>query len=118
MTTEPMCRSVSSFTAAARSAVGSIVTTLPPLAARIVLTFISSLLGSWLRKRPAIPCMDNDPPRGWFRQDVVQCEKTAPLMGINFIPLPVTLARVLTVSYTHLRAHETDSYLVCRLLLA
>ena len=25
--------------------------------------------------------------------------------------------RVLPVSYTHLRAHETDSYLVCRLLL-
>src|SRR5664279_4405016 len=25
--------------------------------------------------------------------------------------------RVLAVSYTHLRAHETDSYLVCRLLL-
>ena len=24
---------------------------------------------------------------------------------------------VMTVSYTHLRAHETDSYLVCRLLL-
>ena len=24
---------------------------------------------------------------------------------------------VVTVSYTHLRAHETDSYLVCRLLL-
>ena len=24
---------------------------------------------------------------------------------------------VLPVSYTHLRAHETDSYLVCRLLL-
>src|SRR5664279_4837550 len=24
---------------------------------------------------------------------------------------------VLSVSYTHLRAHETDSYLVCRLLL-
>ena len=23
----------------------------------------------------------------------------------------------MTVSYTHLRAHETDSYLVCRLLL-
>ena len=27
------------------------------------------------------------------------------------------LERVGTVSYTHLRAHETDSYLVCRLLL-
>src|SRR5680860_1682252 len=25
--------------------------------------------------------------------------------------------RTKTVSYTHLRAHETDSYLVCRLLL-
>src|SRR5680860_1708984 len=27
------------------------------------------------------------------------------------------VAGVLPVSYTHLRAHETDSYLVCRLLL-
>src|SRR5665647_1614795 len=27
------------------------------------------------------------------------------------------LERLTTVSYTHLRAHETDSYLVCRLLL-
>src|SRR5665647_135103 len=27
------------------------------------------------------------------------------------------LFRMITVSYTHLRAHETDSYLVCRLLL-
>ena len=26
-------------------------------------------------------------------------------------------ASLVTVSYTHLRAHETDSYLVCRLLL-
>ena len=25
--------------------------------------------------------------------------------------------KILPVSYTHLRAHETDSYLVCRLLL-
>ena len=28
-----------------------------------------------------------------------------------------TVGRRDTVSYTHLRAHETDSYLVCRLLL-
>src|SRR5665647_3581319 len=27
------------------------------------------------------------------------------------------ITREITVSYTHLRAHETDSYLVCRLLL-
>src|SRR5665647_3753922 len=31
-------------------------------------------------------------------------------------PWPV-MHRMIAVSYTHLRAHETDSYLVCRLLL-
>src|SRR5680860_1682337 len=34
----------------------------------------------------------------------------------SVIPLKA-LRRTMTVSYTHLRAHETDSYLVCRLLL-
>ena len=33
------------------------------------------------------------------------------------IKVGVTNAWTGTVSYTHLRAHETDSYLVCRLLL-
>ena len=33
---------------------------------------------------------------------------------LNRLSPSATLA---TVSYTHLRAHETDSYLVCRLLL-
>ena len=33
------------------------------------------------------------------------------------LPNKLTLTRILPVSYTHLRAHETDSYLVCRLLL-
>ena len=40
---------------------------------------------------------------------------------INFLPLNyvnLTLScDAVAVSYTHLRAHETDSYLVCRLLL-
>ena len=31
--------------------------------------------------------------------------------------VPALLNVLQTVSYTHLRAHETDSYLVCRLLL-
>src|SRR5680860_1793006 len=31
--------------------------------------------------------------------------------------VPSTVVWLLPVSYTHLRAHETDSYLVCRLLL-
>src|SRR5664279_1233254 len=33
------------------------------------------------------------------------------------IPFWFGWSTVLSVSYTHLRAHETDSYLVCRLLL-
>ena len=33
------------------------------------------------------------------------------------IPVTVNGIKVKSVSYTHLRAHETDSYLVCRLLL-
>ena len=33
---------------------------------------------------------------------------------VRFFPVMLAL---IPVSYTHLRAHETDSYLVCRLLL-
>ena len=37
--------------------------------------------------------------------------------AVEFI-LQVVLEKIVdSVSYTHLRAHETDSYLVCRLLL-
>ena len=36
---------------------------------------------------------------------------------IDNLELFSLLANVAAVSYTHLRAHETDSYLVCRLLL-
>src|SRR5665647_3861083 len=32
-------------------------------------------------------------------------------------PCRIAQPRTRSVSYTHLRAHETDSYLVCRLLL-
>ena len=43
-------------------------------------------------------------------------------IGLNalftFVYLMTALgAVIISVSYTHLRAHETDSYLVCRLLL-
>ena len=37
--------------------------------------------------------------------------------GEWFTPLREAIAAYVAVSYTHLRAHETDSYLVCRLLL-
>src|SRR5665647_2603037 len=35
----------------------------------------------------------------------------------NSFLLATTMEYIKPVSYTHLRAHETDSYLVCRLLL-
>src|SRR5664279_6392651 len=41
-------------------------------------------------------------------------ETAAPLRSVGAEEVPATSA---AVSYTHLRAHETDSYLVCRLLL-
>src|SRR5665647_531630 len=37
--------------------------------------------------------------------------------GDDRTPLGEARAELEAVSYTHLRAHETDSYLVCRLLL-
>src|SRR5665647_2429869 len=38
-------------------------------------------------------------------------------LGIGEVVAVSTITRANAVSYTHLRAHETDSYLVCRLLL-
>ncbi len=38
-------------------------------------------------------------------------------MGIDRIKKNLRLDTRVVLSYTHLRAHETDSYLVCRLLL-
>ena len=38
-------------------------------------------------------------------------------IGCCLIAVSLRLHKPMTVSYTHLRAHETDSYLVCRLLL-
>src|SRR5664279_1982222 len=49
---------------------------------------------------------------------ILICDITRPVP--NSLILPVLVKELLhagTVSYTHLRAHETDSYLVCRLLL-
>ena len=60
----------------------------------------------------------------WGVGIAVQCRKSRPFksndkgrkdMAEEIITS--TNAETATVSYTHLRAHETDSYLVCRLLL-
>src|SRR5664279_6180432 len=52
--------------------------------------------------------------------DAVKPEDTHPLTALSVksvISAPLDGASLKSVSYTHLRAHETDSYLVCRLLL-
>src|SRR5665647_1814642 len=38
-------------------------------------------------------------------------------LGLEYAGAPQVGLDLVSVSYTHLRAHETDSYLVCRLLL-
>ena len=48
-------------------------------------------------------------------KDRQKIEVTIPMKG-NIIRSEQTSSDM-SVSYTHLRAHETDSYLVCRLLL-
>src|SRR5665647_3741244 len=47
---------------------------------------------------------------GWLRK--VGCTHNPEVAGSN--PAPATSEGAGPVSYTHLRAHETDSYLVCR----
>src|SRR5665647_3594832 len=42
---------------------------------------------------------------------------TSTTLGSPIVKVPVLSNATSAVSYTHLRAHETDSYLVCRLLL-
>src|SRR5208282_4902626 len=58
-----MRRSDSSFTAAARSAVGSIVTTFPRLRCKMCLTIIAASLVLAVDGKAAVPSLDNDPPR-------------------------------------------------------
>src|SRR5680860_1022891 len=61
-------------------------------------------------------------PRQWITildRDVVECSivHTHAHCAVLFLDEQdrSTERRLTTVSYTHLRAHETDSYLVCRL---
>ena len=58
----------------------------------------------------------------WGRKEIRMAEHEMPgLMALREEyagKKPLAGARIAgSVSYTHLRAHETDSYLVCRLLL-
>ena len=53
-----------------------------------------------------------------FRFEVIGRENLKAVRdGRAYVIAPNHIANLDPVSYTHLRAHETDSYLVCRLLL-
>src|SRR5680860_1606179 len=67
------------------------------------------------------PTVGKTPPRA-----NMPCSKHYGLMALGLLYLLCVTRQIghmqnrqttKTVSYTHLRAHETDSYLVCRLLL-
>src|SRR5665647_3624047 len=57
--------------------------------------------------------------------DELEAEKVMEVYSPHFPPQVLVnkdctvrpVSNIISVSYTHLRAHETDSYLVCRLLL-
>src|SRR5664279_5903474 len=53
----------------------------------------------------------------WNQALIVQYNATSATTAAEARQSRTTLSMVVAVSYTHLRAHETDSYLVCRLLL-
>ena len=61
--------------------------------------------------------------RGTEQEDLFQIGCIGLIKAIDNFNLDMDVAfstyavPMITVSYTHLRAHETDSYLVCRLLL-
>src|SRR5664279_1762842 len=98
MTTTPMLFAANSFTAAARSAVGSIVTTSPRLSAKMFLTIIAASLDPAAECSPAFRFIDNDPPRGWLRQETVHCNKIAPQCQLTADIAPVAL----TLSLIHI----------------
>src|SRR5680860_1798206 len=56
-------------------------------------------------------------PRSWARRTASSRCSPAATGGFARWPRESVVRRPSSVSYTHLRAHETDSYLVCRLLL-
>ena len=53
----------------------------------------------------------------YLKRQVVKKDGTVPVMGRITVDGSQTQFSCKPVSYTHLRAHETDQYLVCRLLL-
>ena len=78
-------------------------------------SFVPAVVGFWAGIM-FLFLLDNIIPH--LHSDTEQAEgPRANLKKTTMLVLAVTLHNIPAVSYTHLRAHETDSYLVCRLLL-
>ena len=74
---------------------------------------------SWRWPNPVMLTKPHDAGYGlpvWDAQHVHNARQVAPIITPAYPAMNSTVS-VSPVSYTHLRAHETDSYLVCRLLL-
>src|SRR5665647_1235852 len=67
--------------------------------------------------RPAAHLGHREPPVGLPRRVCRRPVVPGPAGHVHHLQGPWRLYPAPPVSYTHLRAHETDSYLVCRLLL-
>src|SRR5665647_3879824 len=101
------------------------------------MVFKSRLSQRWSRSAEHFAALRTQDPRQLLRGLLVR-ERVATLPQIDILPervihaephaahdadadrlglLAGLRAHITPVSYTHLRAHETDSYLVCRLLL-
>ena len=52
-----------------------------------------------------------------FLTEIKKCDRKESAAERSFAHSGKNMTYIEAVSYTHLRAHETDSYLVCRLLL-
>src|SRR5665647_3808807 len=100
------------------------ISTVPPSPA-ITTTLPSSLLCSALRaisipEATAAAFSKREWIHGTFQADCGYCVEMTSMQPVafatnTFAPVALRIACI-AVSYTHLRAHETDSYLVCRLL--
>src|SRR5665647_1095290 len=72
------------------------------------------------RIRSAYILIDNvkaNPAQKFTEADALNMKYEARFLIAYYYSLMIDVYGAIPVSYTHLRAHETDSYLVCRLLL-
>src|SRR5680860_1720121 len=93
---------------------------IPCRAKKLLASWQSAHMGSWYRVTPETTRL----PSNLSNQLIIPLPYLWEFLATRTMHTPGSLKRpalnlphMSAVSYTHLRAHETDSYLVCRLLL-